>query len=322
MGEAVGAMSGEDGAEGGAGGESGFRSGFVALIGRPNVGKSSLCNRLVGDRVAIVSDKPQTTRWRIAAVLHRPGAQIVFLDTPGIHKPRHQLGRRMVAAARHALDGVEVAVLVVDAGVPGPGQGDRRAALHVRAATCPRLLVCNKADLVPEAERQARLDAYGSLLPPESGWDGTFLVSALTGEGIAGLLDALLSRMPAGPPYFPDDVATDQPERTLVAELVREQALERLRDEVPHAVAVTTDRWEVRESGLIYIGATLYVEHESQKGIVIGRGGAMLRAIGEAARHEVERRLGTPVYLDVWVKVKTGWRDRPGSLETLGIPGG
>jgi len=296
-----------------------FRSGFVALLGRPNVGKSSLCNRLVGEKVAIVSDKPQTTRRRIAAVLHRPGTQIVFLDTPGVHKPRHHLGRRMVAAAREALDGVEAAGLVVDAAWPAPGQGDRRAAQHVLGAPCPRLLILNKIDLVPEPARAARRLAYAALAPQERPFEIVAEVSAVSGEGCDPLLATLTALLPPGPPYFPEGALTDQPEQVLAAELVREQALVRLHDEVPHSVAVTTEQWEVRDSGLLYIGATLYVERETQKPIVIGRGGAMLRAIGEAARLEIERRLGTPVYLDIWVKVKEKWRDRPGSVETLGL---
>ena len=295
-----------------------LRSGFVALVGRPNVGKSSLCNRLVGEKVAIVSDKPQTTRRRIAAVLHLPGAQAVLLDTPGIHRPRHQLGRRMVAAARQALEGVELAVLVVDASCPLPGQGDRRAAAHVCSAPCPRVLLCNKIDLVAAEERAARCEAYAALGGP-AGFDAVIETSAETGEGLQRFVDEILARLPPGPAYFPDDALTDQPEQALVAELVREQALMRLREELPHAVAVVTEQWEPRDQGRLYLAVTLYVEHESQKGIVIGRGGSMLRAIGEAARLEIERRLGAGVYLDIWVKVREGWRDRPGSLETMGF---
>lgn len=296
-----------------------FRSGFVALVGRPNVGKSSLCNRLVGDKVAIVSDKPQTTRRRILAVLHLPGVQIVLVDTPGVHRPRHRLGRQMVASARSALTGVEVACLVVDASAPEPGQNDRRAAEHVLAAECPRLLLLNKCDLVAEREMPARVAAYGGLAPADRPFAAVLAVSAVTGAGLDALLGALLPHMPPGPAYFPDTVLTDQPEQVLVAELVREQALARLRDEVPHGVAVTVEEWKVRDSGILYIGVTLYVERETHRGIVIGRGGAMLRAIGLAARVEIVRRLAVPVYLDVWVKVKEGWRDRPGSLSALGF---
>jgi len=306
-------------ADGADGDSAPFRSGFVAFIGRPNVGKSSLCNALVGDKVAIVSDKPQTTRRRIMAVLHLPGAQIVLLDTPGVHRPRHRLGQRMVAAARESLTGVEAACLVVDAESPQPGQNDRRAAEHVLAAECPRLLVLNKSDLVPPGEIEARAAAYGGLAPADRPFEAVVAVSALTGAGLQDLLAAILPYLPPGPAYFPETAITDQPEQFLAAELIREQALARLRDEVPHGVAVTIDEWKVRESGLIYLGATLYVERETHRGIVIGRGGSMLRAIGLAARLEIERRLGAAVYLDIWVKVKEDWRDRPGSLSTLGF---
>lgn len=300
-------------------GEAPFRSGFVALIGRPNVGKSSLCNTLVGEKVAIVSDKPQTTRRRILGVLHLPGAQVVLVDTPGVHKPNHHLGQRMVAQARDAVTGVEAACLVVDATAPEPGQNDRRAALHVRGADCPRLLVLHKADAVPVPERAAREAAYAALAAPEHPFHACLWVSAHSGEGVDALLATVLAVLPPGPPYFPDGVRSDQPEQELVAELVREQALVQLRDEVPHGVAVTVDEWQVREGGLVYIGATLYVEQERHRGIVIGRGGARLGAIGTAARQEIERRLACPVYLDIWVKVKEGWRDRPGSIATLGL---
>jgi len=296
-----------------------FHSGFVAIIGRPNVGKSSLCNRLVGEKVAIVSDKPQTTRTRIMAVLHLPGAQAVLVDTPGIHKPKDGLGRQMTAQAREALSGIEVACLIVDASSPAPGSNDRRAAHHVLAAECPRLLILNKIDLVPEPERPARQAAYAALAPADAPFDEVLLVSATTGAGEAALIAALRARLPEGPAYFPEDAITDRPEQFLAAELVREHALHLLRDEVPHAVAVTVEEWQARDSGVVYIGATLYVERESQKGIVIGKGGAMLRAIGQAARQEIELRLGSPVYLDIRVKVKEDWRDRPGSLSILGL---
>lgn len=296
-----------------------LRSGFVALIGRPNVGKSSLCNRLVGEKIAIVSDKPQTTRRRIMGVLHLPGAQLVLLDTPGVHRPRHRLGQRMLASAREALAGVEGACLLVDGSSPVPGQNDRRAAAHVVEAACPRLLVLHKADLVPAAERPARVAAYTALAPADRPFAAVLWVSALSGEGVEELLAALLQLLPPGPAYFPPGALTDQPEQALAAELIREQALARLRDEVPHGIAVTLDEWKQREGGLIYLGATLYVERETHRGIVIGSGGHMLRDIGAAARAEIERRLGSPVYLDIWVKVKEGWRDRPGSLSTLGL---
>lgn len=297
----------------------GFVSGFAALVGRPNVGKSSLCNRLVGQKISITAATPQTTRHRIAAVLHLPGAQIVVVDTPGIHRPRHLLGKAMVRSAAVALAGADVACLVVDGGSPAPGEGDRRAAWQVARAPCPRLLVINKVDLVPPGALPARAAAYAGLAADGAPFDLVVAVSATTGEGAAELVAAIRRRLPPGPAYFPEGSSTDQPEQFLVAELVREQALAHLRDELPHAVTVTIDEWKVRENGVLYLGATLYVERESQKGIVIGRGGSMLGAIGQAARMEIERRLGSPVYLDVWVKVKSDWRDRAGSLETLGL---
>ena len=297
----------------------GFVSGFVALLGRPNVGKSSLCNALVGEKVAITSPAPQTTRHRIAAVQHLPGAQIVWLDTPGLHRPRHLLGRSMVRAAAGALAWADVACLVVDGGFAAPGEGDRRAAWQVSQATCPRLLVVNKVDLVPAGAVPERLTAYAALAPRRAPFDEVLAVSAATGVGCAGLVAAVRRRLPLGPAYFPEDATTDRPEQFLCAELVREQSLLLLRQEVPHAVAVTVDEWQERDAGPLFIGVTLYVERDSQKGIVIGRGGSMLRAIGQAARLEIERRLGTPVYLEIRVRVREGWRDRAGSLETMGL---
>jgi GTP-binding protein Era len=297
----------------------GFVSGFAALVGRPNVGKSTLCNRLVGEKVAIASPVPQTTRHRIAGVQHLPGAQIVWLDTPGLHRPRDLLGQSMVRAARDALAGADVACLVVDAAAAPPRGGDRRAAWTVFQARCPRLLVVNKVDLLPAGAWSDCLAAYRELAPAGAGFDEVLPVSAVTGQGCAELVEAVRRRLPPGPAYFPPDAVTDRPEQFLCAELVREQALQRLRDELPHAVAVTVDEWREQPGRPLYIAMTLFVERESQKGIVIGRGATMLRSIGQGARAEVERRLGTPVYLDLRVKVREGWRNRPGSLETMGL---
>ncbi len=294
-----------------------FRSGFVTLIGRPNVGKSSLVNRLVGEHVAIVSSKAQTTRRRILGVLHGPGLQIVWVDTPGVHQPRTGLGRWMMAEARQAVEGVEAVCLVLDAASTDPGPGDAWSAGLARSAGVPVLVLLNRADLVPEAERADRLGAYRELC---DGWQARF-TSAVSGEGLESLVADIGALLPPGPRYFPPEAHTNQPEELLAAELVREQALRELRDEVPHALAVTVDAWQRRPNGVLYVAATLTLERESQKGIVIGRGGAMLRAIGEPARLEISRRLATPVYLDLRVKVKEGWRDRPGSLQTLGFDG-
>jgi GTP-binding protein Era len=286
------------------------RAGFVALIGRPNVGKSTMLNALVGRKVAIVSDKPQTTRHRIAGVMHRGEDQVVFLDTPGVHRPRHRLGEYMSRAAVSALEGVDAACLVVDATSPVPGPGDRRAAELVAGAGCPAFLVLNKVDVGGEGA----LPAYAALAP----FRATFAVSALTGQGLPELAEALVAAMPEGHPYFPADAVTDRPEEFLVAELVREQVFALTRDEVPHAVHVAVDEMTPRAGGLVFIAATIYVERESQKGIVIGAGGRMLKEIGTRARAEITRILGSPVYLQLRVKVKEGWRDRPGSLQSLG----
>jgi GTP-binding protein Era len=288
-----------------------MRSGFAALIGRPNVGKSTLMNALVGAKVAIVSDKPQTTRHRIAGVMHRPGGQVVFLDTPGVHRPRHRLGEHMARVTAGALDGVDAALLVVEATSPAPGPGDRRAAALVAGAGCPAFLVLNKVD----AGSRGALPAYAELLPDLA---GVFAVSGLTGEGLGDLAEALVAAMPEGPAYFPDDAVTDRPDAFLMAELVREQIFLQTRDEVPHAVHVAVDEVAERRNGMVYVGATIYVEQKSQKGILIGRDGRMLRSVGAQARAQMTRIFGSPIYLDLRVKVKEGWRDRPGSLQSLG----
>lgn len=291
-----------------------LRSGFVALVGRSNVGKSTLVNRLVGEKVSITCDKPQTTRHRILGVVHRPGAQLVLVDLPGVHRSKTRLGEGMNALVRDTLEGLEACCLVVDVAAPAPREEDRRAAQLVARCACPRVLVGNKADLVPPEVAAERLRVYAT----QGEFVDTVLVSAVTGQGLDRWLECMIRWMPEGPPYFPEDTVTDQPEQFLVSELIREQALLHLREEVPHAVAVVIEAWQTRPNGRIYIAATLYVERESQKGIVIGSHGSMLGAIGSAARAEVERRLGSPVYLDLRVKVKEGWRDRPGSLQMLG----
>ncbi|MBE3589605.1 MAG: GTPase Era [Firmicutes bacterium] len=293
-----------------------YRSGFAALIGRPNVGKSTLLNALVGHKVAIVSDKPQTTRNRILGVRHFPGGQVVFVDTPGLHRPRHLLGERMVRAALGALEGIDVACLVVDLSEPSPGEGDRAAAEAVLRAPAPVLLVGNKVDRVPRKDVETRLWAYRAL----GSFAGAVAVSALTGEGLPEILEALRAHLPEGPEYFPEDQVTDQPEQRVAAELIREQVLHLTRDEVPHSVAVAVEAFAPRPNGVLYIGATIYVERESQKGILIGRGGRMLKAIGQGARQAIEALLGTRVYLELHVKVKPDWRNRAGALEELGYP--
>lgn len=296
-----------------------FRSGFVAVVGRPNVGKSTLLNQLVGHKVAIVSDKPQTTRNRIHCILTRPDAQVVFLDTPGIHKPLHKLGEYMVQTALRTLNEVDAVFFVVDASKP-PGRGDEFIAAHLQKADAPVILVANKIDLwedAPEGKgrKQVTLDDYAKL--------GEYItvlpVSALEGDGLDELVDLVVGLLPEGPKYYPDDWVTDHPEQFIMAELIRERILLLTREEIPHATAVVIEQVEAREDrDLIDVWATIYVERPSQKGIVIGRNGAMLKQVGKLAREEIEALLGSQVNLQLWVKVKDDWRERAGSLSDLG----
>lgn len=288
------------------------RSGFAAIIGRPNVGKSTLLNMVVGAKVAIVSDKPQTTRHRIQAVLTRPDAQVVFIDTPGVHKPKHLLGDYMVKVARATWNEVDVILFVVD-GASGVRSGDRLIAKELATVNTPTALVVNKMDLVKD--RAAAVQAFAEL--------GTFAhvapVSALTGEGTAELVEWLVAQLPEGPKYFPDEWVTDRPEEFLVAELIREQVFHHTQEEVPHSVTVVVEEMRKRpDRDLVDIHATIIVERDSQKGIIIGQGGRMLKEIGRMARMEIEALLGSQINLQLWVKTKPGWRDRPGALQELG----
>ena len=290
----------------------GFRSGFVSLVGRPNTGKSTLLNALVGQKVAIVADKPQTTRTSIQGVLTRPEAQIVFVDTPGIHKADSPLNKRMMDAVRAALEERDLLLLVVDATRP-PGEEDRRAVDLVRKSGTPVVLVLNKIDLLKEKARllplilqYKEIHEFADYLP----------VSAVKGDGLEDLRQAILARLPVGPAYFPEDYVTDQPERYLAAELIREKVLHATRKEVPHAVAVMVDKWEETPT-ITRIYATIRVERDGQKAIVIGTGGAMLKKIGTLARQEMERLLGVRIYLDLHVRVEPGWREKPAFLNAL-----
>jgi len=289
-----------------------LRSGFAAIIGRPNVGKSTLLNMVVGAKVAIVSDKPQTTRHRIQAVLTRPDAQVVFIDTPGVHKPKHLLGDYMVQVARATWNEVDVILFVVD-GASGVRSGDRLIAKELANVNTPTALVVNKMDLVKD--RAVAVQAFAEL--------GTFAhvapVSALTGEGTAELVEWLVAQLPEGPKYFPDEWVTDRPEEFLVAELIREQVFHHTQEEVPHSVTVVVEEMRKRpDRDLVDIHATIIVERDSQKGIIIGQGGRMLKEIGRMARMEIEALLGSQINLQLWVKTKPGWRDRPGALQELG----
>jgi GTP-binding protein Era len=289
-----------------------FKSGFVSILGRPNAGKSTLLNALIGQKVAIVADKPQTTRTSIQGVLTLPEAQIVFLDTPGIHKADTPLNKRLMNAVRASLDQRDLLLFVADAARPFEEE-DRRAVDLARKAETPVVLVLNKVDLVrekalllPLIERYKAAYEFVEFVP----------VSASKGAGLDELRRVILERLPEGPAYFPEDYVTDQPERFLAAELVREQVLLATRKEVPHAVAVAVDRWEETPK-ITRIYATIRVEREGQKPIVIGAGGAMLKRIGTLARIEMEKLFGVKIFLDLHVRVQPAWREQRAFLDAL-----
>jgi GTP-binding protein Era len=292
----------------------GHRSGFVAVLGKPNVGKSTLINSYVGEKVAIVSSKPQTTRRTLRGILTLPQAQIIFVDTPGVHQPRHKLGEYMVKSAARAIPDADVVLLVADLSTV-PSEEDREVARLIRdqgQLTC--ILVMNKADLVGPRLEKERVAAYLSFADcPES-----VVISATSGRNRDRLLDLIIGHLPAGPRFYSSDQISDQNVRFMAGELVREQVLEHLRQEVPHWVAVFVEEFQERREDLTYIEATIYVSKESQKGIVIGEGGKMLKAIGQAARAQIERLLGTRVYLDLWVKVRKQWPRDETALRDLG----
>lgn len=292
-----------------------FKSGYVAILGRPNVGKSTLLNRVLGEKISIVSEKPQTTRNRIVGIVNPPGAQVVFLDTPGIHKGRDTFNKWMVDQALSTLSEVDIAVLVVDA-AETPGPGDKRVAEAIVQSRKPSVLVVNKMDAVPAVSREAKIASYRFLLPGAP----VFAISALKGAGVEGLLEALVDRLPEGPAYFPDDQLTDVPERFVAAEIVREKVFLRTKEEIPYAVAVVTDEFE--EGDPIRIECTLYVERDSQKGMLIGKGGQMLKAIGTEARLELERFLAAKVMLKLWVKVRKDWSRDKSALAEFGYRSG
>ena len=293
---------------------SGHRSGFVAVIGKPNVGKSTLMNAYLGQKVAIVSEKPQTTRWRIRGILTRPDAQIIFVDTPGIHQPKHKLGEFMVETATRAIPDADVILFVVDVSEMPTAEDEQIARLIEKYGRAPVILALNKADLLPPEQVIPHTDAYFKLVRHED-W---MLVSATRGDNRDKLLDMIIAHLPEGPRYYPEDQITDQPVRTIAAELIREQVLHFTHQEVPHAVAVVVEDFKERGPNLTYISATIYVEKDSQKGIIIGKEGRMLKRIGRAARREIEALLGTQVYLDLWVKVRKKWRRREEELRRLG----
>jgi len=285
-------------------------------VGRPNAGKSTLLNRLVGQKIAIVSDKPQTTRNRIAGVRNYPEGQVVFVDTPGVHRPLHRLNVRMVDAALDALRQVDVVVAVVDASEPAGG-GDRYLMDVLKDVRRPRVLALNKVDLLQKERLLPLIERYDR----EGGFVDIVPISALDGDNVDRLERVILSHLPEGEPLYPDDYLTDQPERFFVAELVREQVLQHTRAELPFASAVIVDRFEeADEKGVLRLYCTILVERDSQKGIIVGKGGAMIKAIGTAARIELERFFDLKVFLDLRAKVRADWREDERALDELGLP--
>jgi len=292
-----------------------FRSGFIAILGKPNVGKSTLVNALLGQKIAAVSPRPQTTRRRQLGILTLPEAQLVFVDTPGVHVPRHKLGQFFNQEAEEALDGVDVVLFLVDASVEPDDEDKLAASLLWSLRRRPELILgLNKIDRVPAAAVDLVQSMYQALVPEAL----ALVFSAATRQGLKELLEALTARLPVRPAEFPEEQITDLYEREIAVELIREAALVFLQQEVPHALAVRLDEFSERENGNAYIAATLLVERDSQKGIVIGEGGTMLRKIGSAARKEIEAMSGRKVFLELRVKVDKDWRDDENALRRLG----
>ncbi|MBE5796209.1 MAG: GTPase Era [Clostridiales bacterium] len=291
--------------------EKKFRSGFVTIVGRPNVGKSTLMNALVGEKVAIVSNRPQTTRNRIMGVMTREDWQMVFLDTPGIHTPRTKLGSYMMQSVREAMDGMDGMMVLVDA--TQVGEHDRSIVAEMAARKVPKVLLLNKIDLIPPEKLLGLIASFA-----DSGYDAIIPISAKTGDGLEQLTAAMVEKLPEGPKYFPDDMMTDQPERLICAEMIREKALLHLRDEVPHGIGVEMMAMNKESDDFMEIHATIYCERDAHKGIIIGKRGSMLQLIGSEARRDIEALLGLHVNLKLWVKVRPDWRNRMDDLRTLG----
>ncbi|MBR2718072.1 MAG: GTPase Era [Clostridia bacterium] len=288
-----------------------FRSGFITIVGRPNVGKSTLMNALVGEKVAIVSNRPQTTRNRIMGVMTRENFQMVFLDTPGIHNPRTRLGEYMMQSVRDAMDGMDGVLVLVDA--TQVGEHDRAIVKDMATKKVPKILALNKIDMLAKEKLLGLIASFA-----DCGYDAIVPISAMTGDGLKELTEALTAKLPVGPKYFPDDMMTDQPERLICAEMIREKALLHLRDEVPHGIGVEMMGMNKENDDFMEIHATIYCERDAHKGIIIGKRGSMLQIIGSEARKDIEQLLGMHVNLKLWVKVRPDWRNRMDDLRNLG----
>ncbi|MDQ0244488.1 GTP-binding protein Era [Bacillus fengqiuensis] len=295
--------------------KEGFKSGFVSIIGRPNVGKSTFLNRVIGQKIAIMSDKPQTTRNKIQGVYTETDTQIVFIDTPGIHKPKHKLGDFMMKVAQNTLKEVDLILFMVNA-AEGLGRGDEFIIERLKGTNTPVFLVINKIDEIHPDQLLPLIETYQNLHPFEQ----IVPISALQGNNVETLLNQIKEVLPEGPQYYPADQVTDHPERFIVAELIREKALHLTREEIPHSIAVVIDSMQRRETGnTVYVGATIIVERDSQKGIIIGKQGKMLKEIGQRARVDIEALLGSKVFLELWVKVQKDWRNKASQLRDFGF---
>ena len=287
-----------------------YKSGFITIIGRPNVGKSTLINRILGQKVAITSDKPQTTRNTIRGVYTRENMQAVLLDTPGVHKPKHKLDKYMMDSVKSSLDAVDIIFYMVDV-QSTYGLGEEFIIKNFANRGIPVFLILNKIDTIEKEALFPLIEMYAA----KYDFAEIFPVSAVAGDNLERLLDILPKYLPEGPQYYPEDTVSDQPEEVLVAELIREQILVNTHEEIPHSCAVTVSQMEERPGNMLYVGANIYVDRDSQKGIIIGKNGSMLKTIGSSARREIERLFGCGVFLDLWVKAKRDWRNNEGLLK-------
>lgn len=294
--------------------ESNYKSGFIAIIGRPNVGKSTFLNHVIGQKIAIMSDKPQTTRNKIQGVLTTDDYQMVFIDTPGIHKPKHRLGDFMMKIADNTLNEVDAVLFMINAD-EGYGPGDQFIIDRLENVKSPVFLIINKIDLVSPESLLGIIDEYRQ----KGDFQEIIPISALQGNNVNRLLTELQNYLPEGPLYYPQDQITDHPERFIITEFIREKALHLTREEVPHSIAVALENMERRKDETVFIQATIITERSSQKGIIIGKQGSMLKKIGQEARKDIEHLLGSKVYLELWVKVKKDWRNKQSQLHELGF---
>lgn len=292
-----------------------YKSGFVSIIGRPNVGKSTFINRVIGQKIAIMSDKPQTTRNKIQGVYTTNDSQTIFIDTPGIHKPKHKLGDFMMKVAQNTLKEVDLILFMINA-EEGYGRGDEFIIERLKQTNTPVFLIINKIDQIHPEQLLPLIEQYKELYP----FKEIVPISALQGNNVDTLLQQIEAYLPEGPQYYPEDQVTDHPERFIITELIREKVLHLTREEIPHSVAVVMDTLERRENNsAIYVGATIIVERDSQKGIIIGKQGSMLKEVGKRARVDIEALLGSKVFLELWVKVQKDWRNKASQLRDYGF---